>query len=438
MRVKLTLKNVFRRSRATQQRTTNARSEYSSSESSSSESCVSELSIDESFVCESIISGPAVRPPLVNQLHVGYVGLYQPLQSLNEIRLLRLDPGERGDPLSGKLYKVGLNQRDFQWEALSYVWGQSTHKVSLQLENGRLHITENLEVALRQLRLQDGERLLWIDAICINQEDSDERSAQIQKMGEIYERATFVIIWLGPDHKGQASANFATLHAATWLKTPEGAREARLAMQKILQCEWFTRLWVVQEALMAIRATLYWGDATLNYADFQKHAHKFNQQGPHNLPMWVGEMKNTEGSKTRTILHVLEWTRGMKCSDDRDRIYAILGLRYSKAWSPEAFYVAKSIIPDYRRSVSAIYQDVAVRCIKNRLMHKLWLFISHHQPWDPSKSELPSWAPDYSRPALPFTTTRSMVYVTEQKDDLLELFRIQPEIDHQHSCQQSI
>jgi len=125
-------------------------------------------------------------------------------------------------------------------------------------------------------------------------------------MGEIYERATFVIIWLGPDHERQASANFTALHAASWNKTTEGARKARLVMQQILRCEWFTRLWVVQEALMAIIATFHWGDATMNYADFQTHAYNFSQQGPHDLPMWVGEMKNTEGTKTRINFDVLE------------------------------------------------------------------------------------------------------------------------------------
>lgn len=451
MRASLALKNVFRRPAALKRWTTGSQYQHDLNESIRSESTFrrssssddsSSLGTSEldsrnlgnegSFECESFVSGPPGSEILLkNASYPTCGGLYKPLLYPGEIRLLRLDPGKYGDRLSGKLYTVELDQREFQWEALSYVWGKTAHRELLQLENGQLHITENLELALHQLRLQNEERILWIDAICINQACPDERSAQIQQMGEIYERATFVVIWLGPDHEGQAAANFATLHAASWNKTAEDAREAHLAIQKILRCEWFTRLWVVQEALMAIRATLYWGDATMNYAEFQSHAHDFNQQGPHNLPMWVGEMKNTEGTRTRTILHVLEWTRGMKCSDDRDRIYAILGLRYSREWSPEAFHVAKSIVPDYKRSVSAIYQDLAVRCIESRLMHKLWLFVSHRHDEELSSSELPSWVPDFSRPALPFTTTRSMVYVTEQKDDLLKPFHIQPELDHE-------
>lgn len=423
MRSSLALKRIFRRSSASQKRKTDAQNEYSSSESSSGSSFRAP-STDESFVCESFISGPP------NSWYPSCGGIYQPLQEkFDEIRLLRLDPGTDGDTLSGKLMTVTLGQRDFEWDALSYVWGSSTNKASLELENGRLLITENLEVALRHLRWLDRERMLWIDAVCINQESSDERSAQIQRMGDIYETATFVIIWLGPDLRGIAAASFAALHTATWQRTPESVQAARLAMQHILQCEWFQRLWVVQEALMAIRATLTWGDANMIYADFQPHALAFNQQGPHELPMWAGEMRDIEASRTRTILHVLEWTRGMKCSDDRDRIYAILGLRYSRAWSREAYDLAKSIVPDYTLSVGEIYQDFAEKCIKNGLLHKLWLFISHHQPWDPDNSELPSWTPDFAQPALPFTTTRSMVHITEQRDDLLRPFRIQPELD---------
>ena len=400
-------------------------------ELSTDELSIGESSTSASFYTESIVSGPVIRKPLVSQSSTSFGGIYKPLdENSNRIRMLRLDPGDSDDPLSGKLCQIELHET-FKWEleALSYVWGKPTRNIPLQLEDGQLLITDNLNVVLRHLRYPYQERMLWVDAICINQEDLSERSAQVQKMGSIYEAARNVIIWLGPDHHGQAAAAFAALNAATWLKTPECLQEARSAMHKILQCEWFERLWVVQEAIMAWRATLHWGDETMEYADFQQHARTYNQQAPHNQPMWVGEMHNAEASNTRTIMHVLEWTRGMKCSDDRDRLYAILGLPYSKVWSSEALCVTKSIRPDYEKSVNAVYHDFAISCIKNRLLHKLWLFTSHHAPWNPPNSELPSWAPDFAQAALPFRTTRSMVYVTEQRDDLPKPFWIQPELD---------
>lgn len=166
MRSSLALKRVFRRSSTSQKRKADARIEYSSSEFSS-EPRFRTSSTDESFVCGSFISSPP------NSSYPSCGGIYRPLQEeFDEIRLFRLDPGTDGDPLSGKLITLPLDHQDFNWDALSYVWGRSTHEASLEFENGRLHITENLEVALRHLRCLDRERILWIDAVCINQKSS--------------------------------------------------------------------------------------------------------------------------------------------------------------------------------------------------------------------------------------------------------------------------
>lgn len=349
---------------------------------------------------------------------------YKPLSQIsNSIRMLKLHPGLDDELLSGKLLQTDLSN-SFEWEALSYVWGNPARRFPLKLGNSILLVTESLDTALRHLRHENQPRLLWVDAICINQDDLKERSAQVQKMGSIYKAALSVVIWLGPDYEGQAAARFASLDTAVWLKTPEKIQEARYAMQRILKCEWFERLWVVQEAFMARRATINWGDATMEYSHFQEHARTYNQQGPHNQPMWVGEML-----QTRTIMHSLDWTRGMKCSDDRDRLYAILGLPYSTTWSPEAARVIATIRPDYTKSATEIYYDFAVACITNRLSHKLWLFTNHHVAWDPLHSDLPSWAPDLAHATLPFKTPRSMPDDIEQRDVMYRSSSIQPRLD---------
>lgn len=81
--------------------------------------------------------------------------------------------------------------------ALSYTWGDIDHKRAIQLNGLPFLVTENLEVALRHLRLPRETRTLWIDFLCIDQDDEVERSEQVQQMGEIYARATSVISWLG-------------------------------------------------------------------------------------------------------------------------------------------------------------------------------------------------------------------------------------------------
>lgn len=83
------------------------------------------------------------------------------------------------------------------FEALSYTWGSNIVDSPLYVEAGNLPIRANLDAALRSLRLPNLARRLWVDAICINQDDVQERTRQVQYMRLIYKRATRVIVWLG-------------------------------------------------------------------------------------------------------------------------------------------------------------------------------------------------------------------------------------------------
>lgn len=86
------------------------------------------------------------------------------------------------------------------YEALSYAWGGAKPPFleSGIIEGSILPISSALSTALRHLRKSSEERLLWIDAICINQNDEKERSAQVNFMGEIYACAKRVVVWIGP------------------------------------------------------------------------------------------------------------------------------------------------------------------------------------------------------------------------------------------------
>ena len=129
---------------------------------------------------------------------------YDHLQS-NEIRLLRLHPSSGlglARPLSGSLKTIRLQDDNSsvptEFEALSYFWGNEEADRTLSIDNTALSITPNLETALRELSKGKVERLLWIDAICINQNDTNERNAQVRMMGSIYRSAARVIVWIGP------------------------------------------------------------------------------------------------------------------------------------------------------------------------------------------------------------------------------------------------
>lgn len=129
---------------------------------------------------------------------------YSPLnEEAKEIRLLTL----LGDAFPDKpriiISKVPLTTENPPvFEALSYTWGTAEDPVHIkvgQSGNSTLTVTQNLAIVLPYLRYKDRPRVLWIDAICIDQQNLKERGQQVERMGDIYRLADRVLVWLGPD-----------------------------------------------------------------------------------------------------------------------------------------------------------------------------------------------------------------------------------------------
>jgi hypothetical protein len=120
-------------------------------------------------------------------------------------RLLELSPAELPEaPLTGHLQTVLLASAP-PYEALSYTWGAPEYTEPVLIDGHELLITPNLAEALRSLRLRDKSRVLWIDAICINQDSLLERAHQVTLMGKIYSQCTRDILWLGPNPGSKSS-----------------------------------------------------------------------------------------------------------------------------------------------------------------------------------------------------------------------------------------
>jgi hypothetical protein len=122
---------------------------------------------------------------------------YQPLnREKREIRLLTLYPDAWNKPISCSLQIVSLDDNP-SYRALSYVWGNPKITHPILLHNQPFDATVNLTAALRRLRDEIQPLVLWVDAICINQKDTNERSNQVSIMGDIYKTTSEVIVWLG-------------------------------------------------------------------------------------------------------------------------------------------------------------------------------------------------------------------------------------------------
>jgi hypothetical protein len=127
--------------------------------------------------------------------------VYQPLNRLRKhIRLLSVLPGAYEDDLQADFKEVSLSSEPPPpYETISYVWGDSTRRAAIVLCGCRLPVPQNTYAALRRMRLPDETRTMWIDAVCINQADMDERSAQVSMMGDIYRMASGNLIHLSED-----------------------------------------------------------------------------------------------------------------------------------------------------------------------------------------------------------------------------------------------
>ncbi|KAK3642794.1 hypothetical protein LTR56_010620 [Elasticomyces elasticus] len=136
---------------------------------------------------------------------------YQPLDpEQKQIRLLELEPGGYDDPLLARLLSVSLDDMPV-YNTISYVWGDPSKTSELVICGTRLSVPVNTALALRRMRLDDTVRVLWIDAVCINQKDIHERGQQVSIMGDIYRRSVGNLIHLTDDRiMGERAIKFAS------------------------------------------------------------------------------------------------------------------------------------------------------------------------------------------------------------------------------------
>ena len=170
----------------------------------------------------------------------------------DSIRLLRLMP-HGNESLEKTEVQCELFEYTLQdpckgthlYDALSYTWGGSGKPCSISINKQNLAVTENLHAALLRLRDRFLERILWIDAICINQENLEEQGKQVQLMAKIYSKATRVLVWLGETADNSDIAleriRFAAENESSDSLNDKTIQQAILA---ILQRSWFRRIWV--------------------------------------------------------------------------------------------------------------------------------------------------------------------------------------------------
>ena len=149
---------------------------------------------------------------------------YFTLRNANrDIRLLKLLPGPRGSPCVGCLRPGPLGDSTPDYAALSYTWGEPVKSQSLTISNEKaerhtLPITQNLQDALDHIRDEKESQMLWVDAVCIDQNNVPERSQQVRQMPKIFQKASNIVVWLGlaSDDSDIAIRNIQALSMIDW------------------------------------------------------------------------------------------------------------------------------------------------------------------------------------------------------------------------------
>lgn len=324
---------------------------------------------------------------------------YKPLASKSSLRILEILPStERSGPLVGRLVHSDLIYNP-DYEALSYTWGSGITDASLILNGRSVPITKNLESAFSRLRQAQETRRLWVDAVCIDQKNLQERGQQVSIMGDIYRASSRVVVWLGEaaDHSHLV---FARINEPSLRDTPVTARE-RQSWVDLMMRPWFFRTWVIQEVALGQDALVMCGEdsapwisaasgsdlsstalKTLNYHGGRHYDDAYHPITGLHLHRHIWHLRGLKlGSKPSEIIR---YSRLCHASDVRDKVYGILGLFEPDFMTVNYMLPFETIFRQF--SEALIRRNRALAILEgNRVGH--------------SSTHLPSWVPDFSSTA---------------------------------------
>ncbi|TPX09420.1 uncharacterized protein E0L32_009308 [Thyridium curvatum] len=381
-----------------------------------------------------------------------------PLLGARDIRLLSIIPRESSDgqeQIRCKLEVASLNRR-VKYHALSYTWGSpygadqppekytgQEEEVAILCNEQPFSIRPNLRDALLRIRESPDdwrERRIWVDAICIDQKTPTERSSQVRLMAEVYSYGETVMSWLGEanqctTHAFQLIEKLATYPRETLQQiTPRSYQTQRtllgelaehhcwLALAKLLQRTYFTRMWIIQEVVLARQIEVFCGShrtqwiwiesvshflSTTAWTDYFNHIHTSDtastssashpieamMKPSHALPTKLRAIRRDvkEGNFGRTLLHALIRSRVFQASDPRDKVYGVLGLlgdaAKNKPWL-QPVYGTRDVSETYILATKQLLADaddlLVLSCVDGERKALA------------GRESLPSWVPDWT------------------------------------------
>jgi len=201
---------------------------------------------------------------------------YTALPDTSQIRLLHVLPRTNGETIRCECRPYCLQGPLPEYKAISYTWGDKSLTEPIVLNGGRYLATKNARDVLEYVR-SEGINTIWIDAVCIDQDNTPERDAQIRLMDDVYSHAKQTIVWLGKaSNDSDLALNFVTAinDALSALRGSVGMTEKLLleatstrynspqwqALGNLLARPWFQRIWVIQEIALSQDVRVTCGD----------------------------------------------------------------------------------------------------------------------------------------------------------------------------------
>ncbi|KAI7188181.1 hypothetical protein KC363_g5632 [Hortaea werneckii] len=366
--------------------------------------------------------------------------LYRPLnEHRKEFRQLLVRRGSNTEPLDCVLQHAYLFENPPSFETVSYAWGDVHACHQILVNSHSPPVSANCAQVLRRMRHPDQDRLLWIDAVCIHQDDLRERSWQVSMMADIYSSAQCNLIWLGECPYIVASA------AATAVRSIMGQVQEEIkemcrfheavvhaqygvskhsthpvhvdfdfsSLLQLFACPWFKRLWVVQEVALARQNICHYGDLQIPFKDIirtarwllhkQNHLHFrfWDEIGLGNAAMiwkYADSEQGTFGNNTTrapaTLFNLLDDLQSFEVHEPRDHVYGLLGLHRRLRQSSSR---SSLLQVDYEKSLANILRDGTLYAIRESRSLEVFNYISRRSADDWGDVDFPSWVPRWDR-----------------------------------------
>jgi hypothetical protein len=286
-----------------------------------------------------------------------------------EFRLIELWPSAESESIKCNLRSYSMDMDCPAYVALSYAWGRKGRCDDIYLNGIRFPIGNNLWQFLHHMRLQNTHITLWVDAICINQSDVKERNHQVGMMRQIYSNAQSVSVWLGEADNSCYSDVAMDYLAARKTFANNNLKPGRFWNQRqakgvlaLGERNYWRRIWIVQELMLAKEATIYCGSKDVSWQKFEdlvNNLQAISDRGrdKHTLcvssildspAIVIAKAKSEWDGNPQPLTTLLQLYHKHQATDIRDKIYALHGLAEDSL----------DIVVDYHKSTKNLLVEV--------------------------------------------------------------------------------